>query len=185
MSKYVILYRINNGECRYIEISNDKIRLDYQGKPIVNNPCCSTRIRENFEDVETWLTEDIFNRMKNTDGSDTFSDVVDMINSGEHKEFETYIKDNELEKICDEYNVDIEDAENIVWNYYNNDYFDSSIISYVWDNYYDIAESYVDECCNVESWMYNYIDFDSMGEDIASDRGMYELYDGRIIEYSN
>lgn len=185
MAKNVILYRIKDDECRYIEISNDKIHFDYQGKPIVHNPRCSTRIKENFEDVETWLTEDIFNRMKNTDGSDTFSDVVDMINNGEHKEFEAYIKDNELEKICDEYNIDVDEAEEVIWNYYDNDYFDSTIITYVWDSCYDIAESYVDECCNVESWMYNYIDFDSMGEDIASDRGMYELYDGRIIEYAN
>ena len=185
MSKYVILYRIKDDECRYIEISNGNIHLDYQGKPIVSNPTCITRIHENFEDVETWLTEDVFNRMKNADGNDAFSDVVDMIADGEHEDFEAYIKNDELEKICDKYNVDIEDAENIVWNYYNNDYFDNSIIAYVWDNYYDIAESYVDECCNVESWMYNYIDFDSMGEDIASDRSMYELYDGRIVEYSN
>ena len=185
MAKNVILYRIKDDECRYISISDDVICVDYEGKPIVHNPCCSTRIKENFEDVETWLTEDIFNRMKNTDGSDTFSDVVDMIKNGEHEDFEAYIKNDELEKICDEYNIDVDEAEEVIWNYYDNDYFDSTIITYVWDSHYDIAESYVDECCNVESWMYNYIDFDSMGEDIASDRGMYELYDGRIIEYAN
>ena len=185
MSKNVILYRIKDDECRYISISDDVICVDYEGKPIVHNPCCSTRIKENFEDVETWLTEDVFNRMKNTDGSDTFSDIVDMINNGEHKEFEEYIKANELEKICDEYNIDVDEAEEVIWNYYDNDYFDSTIIAYVWDSHYDIAESYVDECCNVESWMYNYIDFDNMGEDIASERGMYELYDGRIVEYAN
>ena len=71
------------------------------------------------------------------------------------------------------------------YNYYDNDYFDSTIITYIWDNHSDIAEAYLDECCNIESWMYNYIDLDSMGEDIASDRGMYELYDGRIVEYAN
>ena len=185
MSKYVILYRINDDECRYINIDNDVIHLDYQGRPTVSNARCLMRINEEFDEVETWLTEDVFNRMKNTDGTDTFSDVLDMIKHGEHEDFEVYIKNDELEKICDEYNVDIEDAENIVWNYYDNDYFDSSIIAVVWDNYYDIAESYVDECCNIESWMYPYIDFESMGEDIASDKGMYELYDGRIVEYSN
>ena len=183
MAKNVILYRIKDDECRYINIDNDVIHLDYQGRPIVSNARCSMRINEEFDEVETWLTEDVFNRMKNTDGTDTFSDVLDMIKHGEHEDFEAYIKNDELEKICDEYNVDIEDAENIVWNYYDNDYFDSSIIAVVWDNYYDIAESYVDECCNIESWMYPYIDFESMGEDIASDRGMYELYDDRIVEY--
>ena len=185
MTKHVILYRIKNGECRYIEINNGNIHLDYQGEPIVNSPTCYTRIHENFEDIETWLTEDVFNRLKNTDGTDTFSDIVDMINNGEHKEFEEYIKADELEKMCDEYGFDTGEAEEIMWNYYDNDYFDSTIVMYVWNNYSDIAESYVDECCNVESWMYNYIDFDSMGEDIASDRGMYELYDGRIVEYAN
>lgn len=188
MSKYIILYRIKNeyDGCRYIELNSDgTIHLDYSGKPIVSNANCSTRIKENFEDVETWVTEDVFNRMKNTDGNDTFSDVVDMINNGEHEAFEAYIKADEIEKIYDEYGIDTEEAEEVIYNYYDNDYFDSTIIAYVWDNHYDIAESYVDECCNVESWMYNYIDFDSMGEDIASDRGMYELYDGRIVEYAN
>ena len=51
MAKNVILYRIKDDECRYIEISNDKIHLDYEGKPIVHNPCCSTRIKEDFEDT--------------------------------------------------------------------------------------------------------------------------------------
>ena len=187
MAKNVILYRIKDeyDGCRYIEISNNKIHLDYEGEPIVNNSRCSTRIRENFEDVETWLTEDVFNRMKNADGDDTFSDVVNMINNGEHEAFETYIKADEIEKIYDEYGIDAEEAEEIIYNYYDNDYFDSTIIAYIWDNHYDIAEAYLDECCNIESWMYNYIDLDSMGEDIASDRGMYELYDGRIVEYAN
>ena len=82
MSKYIILYRIKNeyNGCRYIELNNDgTIHLDIGGKPIVSNARCSTSIYENFNDVETWVTEDVFNRMKNTDGSDTFSDVVDMI----------------------------------------------------------------------------------------------------------
>ena len=117
MSKYVILYRTDDEECRYINIDNDVIHLDYQGKPIVGNARCSMRINEEFDEVETWLTEDVFNRMKNTDGNDTFSDVLDMIKRGEHEDFEAYIKNDELAKICDEYNVDIEDAENIVWNY--------------------------------------------------------------------
>ena len=174
MVKNVILYRIKDDietGCRYIELDNDKILLDYSGEPIVGNAMCSTRIDEDFEDVETWLTEDIFNRMKNTDGNDTFSDVVDMINNGEHEAFE--------------YGIDAEEVEEVIYNYYDNDYFDSTIIAYIWDNHYDIAEAYLDECCNIESWMYNYIDLDSMGEDIASDRGMYELYDGRIVEYAN
>ena len=185
MSKNVILYRIKNGECRYIEISNDIIHLDYEGKPIVHNPCCSTRIREDFDEVETWLTEDVFNRMKNTDGTDTFSDVVDMIKNEEHKSFEDYIKETELEKIMAEYDIDDEEAENVIYNYYDNDYYDSTIISYVWDNYNDIADNYLDECYNIDSWVYNYIDLDGMGTDIAGDRGMYELYDGRIVEYAN
>lgn len=185
MSKNVILYRIKDDECRYIEISNNEIHLDYQGKPIVNNACCSTRMTEPFNEVETWLTEDVYNRMLNTDGTDTFSDVVDMINNGEHEEFETYIKADELEKICDEYNIDIDEAKDVVYNYYDSDYYDSTIIAYVWYDYYELAENFVDDCCNLESWLYPYIDFTSLGEGMASDRGMYELIDGRIVEYAN
>ena len=186
MGKYIILYRIKNeyDGCRYIELNSDgTIHLDYGGKPTVSNARCSVRIDENFDDVETWITEDIFNRMKNIDGNDTFSDVADMIANGEHKDFEAYIKNDELEKICNEYNLDFEEADKVIHNYYDNDYFDNSIIACVWNNLYNIAESYVEECCNVASWMYNYIDFDSMGEDIASDKGMYELEDGRVVEY--
>lgn len=188
MVKNVILYRIKDDietGCRYIELDNDKIHLDYSGEPIVGNAMCSTRIKEDFEDVETWVTKDVFNRLKNADGDDTFSDVFDMIANNEHKEFEAYIMHDELEKICDYLDVDFEEADEIVYNYYNNDYFDRSIVTYIWDCHSDIAESYVYECCNVEDWICNYIDLDRMGEDIASDRGMYELYDGRIVEYAN
>lgn len=186
MSKYIILYRIKdeyNG-CRYIELNSDgTIHLDYSGKPIVSNACCSTRINEDFEDVETWVTEDVFNRMKNNDGNDTFSDVVDMIANGEHEEFESYIRESEIEKMCDEYILDEDDVEEVLDNY-NNDYFDMSVISYVWNDAYDVAENYVDECCNVESWLTSYIDYEGLGEAIVSDGWYYELYDGRVVEYT-
>lgn len=188
MSKYIILYRIKDeyDGCRYIELNSDgTMHLDYQGEPIVSNARCSTRINEDFEDVETWVTKDVFNRMKNTDGNDTFSDVVDMITNGEHEEFEKYIRESEIEKMCDEYALDEDDVENIIWNYAVVDgYFDISIISYVWDNAYDIAENYVDDCCNIESWLTSYIDYEGLGEAIIEDGYYYELCDGRVVEYS-
>lgn len=186
MSKYIILYRIKDeyDGCRYIELNSDgTINLDYSGKPIVSNAHCSTRIKEDFEDVETWLTEDVFNRMKNTNGDDTFRDVVDMIANREHEEFETYVRESEIEKMCEEYALDEEDIEEVL-NDYNNDYFDISIISYVWNDAYDVAENYVDECCNIDSFLTSYIDYDGLGEAIVNDGWYYELYDGRVVQYS-
>ena len=186
MSNYIILYR-NKDEydgCRYIELNSDgTIHLDYNGKPIVSNARCSTRIDENFDDVETWLTEDVFSRMKNTDGNDTFSDVVDMIANGEHEEFESYVRESEIEKMYDEYGLGEEDVENVLDNY-NNDYFDMSIISDVWNDAYDVAENYIDECYNIESWLTNYIDYDRLGEAIIEDGWYYELHDGRVVQYN-
>ena len=185
MSKYIILYRIKDeyDGCRYIELNSDgTMRLDYSGKPIVSNASCSTRIYENFDDVETWLTEDVFNRMKNTDGDDTFSDVVDMIANREHEEFEKYVRESEIEKMCNEYNLDEDDVKDIIATY-NEDYFDTSIISYVWTDAYDVAENYVDECCNIESWLTNYIDYEGLGEAIVNDGWYYELNDGRVVQY--
>lgn len=187
MSKYIILYRIEDeyDGCRYIELNSDgTIHLDYSGEPIVSNARCITRIGENFDDVETWVTEDVFNRMKNTNGNDTFSDVVDMIAHGEHKEFEKYIRESEIEKMCDEYVLDEEDVEEVLYNYNVCDYFDISIISYVWDNTYDVAENYVDECCNIESWLTSYIDYDGLGKAIVDDGWYYELNDGKVVQYS-
>lgn len=187
MSKYIILYRIKDeyDGCRYIELNSDgTIYLDYSGEPIVSNACCSTRIYENFEDIETWVTEDVFNRMKNADGNDTFSDVVDMIANGEHKEFETYIRESEIEKMYDEYGFDEDDAKDIIKSYYNNDYFDMSIISCVWTDAYDVATNYIDEYCNIESWLTNYIDYEGLGEAIVADGYYYELWDNRVVEYN-
>lgn len=191
MSKYIILYRIINeyDGCRYIELNDDgTIHLDIGGKPIVSNACCSTRIDENFDDVETWLTEDVFNRMKNTDGDDTFSDVVDMIANGEHEEFKTYIRESEIEKMCEEYALDEEDAEKVLcnYNYYDEDYdyFDMSVISCVWNDAYDVVENYVDDCCNIESWLANYIDYEGLGEAIIGDGCYYKLDDGRVVQYN-
>lgn len=187
MSKYIILYRIKDeyDGCRYIELNSDgTIHLNSGGKPIVSNARCWTLINEDFDDVETWLTEDVFNRMKNTDGNDTFSDVVDMIANGEHEEFETYVRESEIEKICEEYALDEDDVEEVLDNYNNNDYFDISVIVNVWNDAYDIAEDYVDECCNIDSFLTNYIDYNGLGEAIVEDGYYYELYDGRVVEYS-
>ena len=186
MSKYIILYRIKDeyDGCRYIELNSDgTMRLDYSGKPIVSNARCSTCINEDFEDVETWVTEDVFNRMKNTDGNDTFSDVVDMIANGEHKAFETYICESEIDKMREVYGLDEDAAKDVIRNY-GNEYFDVSIFSYVWNDAYDIAKNYFDECCNIESWLTNYIDYEGLGEAIVSDDYYYELYDGRVVQYN-
>ena len=188
MSKYIILYRIKDeyDGCRYIELNNDgTIHVDCYGKPIVSNARCSVRIDEDFDDVETWLTEDVFNRMKNADGNDTFSDVADMIANGEHKEFETYICESEIDKMYEEYGLDEDDAKDVIRNY-RNEYFDVSIISYVWNDAYDVAENYVDECCNIDSFLTSYIDidYDRLGEAIIADGCYYELYDGRVVQYN-
>lgn len=188
MSKYIILYRIKDeyDGCRYIELNSDgTIHVDINNRPIVSNACCSTRINEDFEDVETWVTEDIFNRLRNYNKrKDTFSDVVDMIANGEHEEFEKYIRESEIEKMCDEYALDAEDIEEVLYNYYNNDYFDINVIAYVWNDAHDVAENYIDEFCNIESWLTSYIDYEGLGEAIIEDGYYYELYDGRIVQYS-
>lgn len=189
MSKYVILYRIKDeyDGCRYIELDNDgTIHLDYKGSPIVSNARCMMRIDEDFEDIETWVTKDVFDRMKNTNGDDTFSDVVDMIANGEHEEFETYVRESEIEKMCDEYGFDEDDAKDIMkfYGYYDNSYFDMSIISYVWNDAYDIAKNYIDEFCNIESFLTSYIDYDGLGEAIIEDGDYYELFDGRVVQYN-
>lgn len=187
MSKYIILYRIKDeyDGCRYIELNSDgTIHVDCGGKPIVSNARCSVRIDEDFDDVETWLTEDVFNRMKNTDGNDTFSDVADMIANGEHKAFETYICESEIEKMYEEYRINEDDAKDVIQNY-QNEYFDISIINCVWNDAYDIAENYIDGYCNIESFVTNYIDYDGLGEAIVNDDYCYyTLSDDRVVEYS-
>ena len=190
MSKYVILYRVKDSYygCRYIELNDDgTIHTDWGGRPIISNATYVGNIREGFDDfdnVETWLTEDVFNRIKYADGNDTFSDVVDMIANGEHKEFEKYIRESEIEMMCDEYRLDREDVEEIIDNYQNNDYFDMNIIANVWNDAYDIAEHYIDECCRIDAWLTNYIDYERLGEAIVEEGYYYELANGRVVEYN-
>ena len=86
--------------------------------------------------------------------------------------------------MCDEYGFDEDDAKDIIKCVYNNDYFDVSVISYVWNDAYDVAENYVDECCNSDSFLTNYIDYEGLGEAIVSDDCYYELGDGRVVQYS-
>ena len=187
MSKYVILYRVKNNYygCRYIELNDDNtIHTDWGGRPIISNATYVGGICENFDEVETWLTEDVFNRMKYADGTDTFSDVVDMIANGEHKEFEKYIRESELEMMCNEYRLNKEDVEEIIDNYQNNDYFDMNIIANVWSDAYDITEHYIDEWCRIDTWLTNYIDYDRLGEAIVEEGYYYELANGRVVEYN-
>ena len=190
MSKYVILYRVKDSYygCRYIELNDDNtIHTDWGGRPIISNATYVGNIREGFDDfdnVETWLTEDVFNRIKYADGTDTFSDVVDMIANGEHKEFEAYIRESEIEMMCNEYRLDKEDVEEIIDNYQNDDYFDMNIIANIWSDAYDIAEHCIDECCRIDTWLTNYIDYDRLGETIIEEGYYYELADGRVVEYN-
>lgn len=97
--------------------------------------------------------------------------------------FAEKIKQGEIEFMKEEYDFDDEDIENI-YDYYSEEYFDRAIIGRIFDSSYDVAEESIDNNYNIDDWIKDYIDYNSMGNDIIRDGDYVELSDGRIVEYN-
>ena len=195
--------------CIYIE----RPRFDcghYYSIPRPTGPCYSSGWSEdgeyNYDYIDTVLTEEEYDKFRTLineldlvgDGLDKDAEkkkladakvaeinkfIDDYLLSDKAEEFRKKIQEEEDEYMKEEYDFDDEDIEEI-HEEYGGDYFDRAIIDRVYDDYYDIAEEYLENYCNVESWMTRYIDYDAMGEDLANDGDCIELSsNGRIVKF--
>ena len=68
---------------------------------------------------------------------------------------------------------------------YNGSYRDRGIISYVYDDAYDLGNETAHSCGYIDRnnvhIMERYFDFEKFGEDLLDDYDYYELKDGRVV----
>lgn len=182
----------------------------YYSLPRPTGPCYSSSWDEdgeyNYDYLDTVLTEEEYDKFRTLiyeldlvrNGLDKDEEkkkladakvkelnkfIDDYLLSDKAEEFRKKIQEEEDEYLKKEYGFDDEDIEQI-HNEYGGDYFDRGIVGCVYDDSYAVADRWVDECCNVDDWIKNYIDYDKMGDDIVSDGDYVELSDGRIVEYN-
>jgi len=107
------------------------------------------------------------------------------LQSEENEQMFKKIIEEEKEIIKQEWNLGDEDIEEI-FNNYPYEYRDRAIITCVYAGAYELGESEIDDCFNVEEFIKKYIDFEKFGEDLISnnDDRYIELQDGRIVELS-
>lgn len=187
MSKYVFLGRIKNcndrDACAYIERREHR---GIDGKIIIQGACyCGFEhefreaiINDSFESI---LTKEELLDLLDNEGRQAI--YMDKLLSDEAIEFKNKIMEDEHEMMKADYNLDDEDIERIL-DYYTLDYEDRAIICAIYEDTYELGEDWVDNCCNVEEWLKQYIDYEKMGEDILENEDYVELADGRIVRLS-
>lgn len=181
----------------------------YYSLPRPTGACYSSNWNEDgeyeYDYLDTVLTEEEYNKFiqlideldKISDGLDKDEEkkkladakaeelnkfIDDYLLSEKTMKFAEKIKQGEIEFMKEEYDLDDEDIENI-YDYYGGEYFDRAIIGRIYNDYYEVAEEYIEcGCGDISSFVENYIDYDRMGEDLVSDGDYVELSDGRIVE---
>lgn len=132
-----------------------------------------------FEINHTWIDD------RTTDNATTLYNIKKKLESDLNKDLFMQVQEEETEWLYNEYSLDYNDIEEIFDNY-GLEYRDRAVVDYVWTDTYQLAENYIDECCNVENWLEPYIDYEAFGRDMVdNDEERYvELTDGRIVELS-
>lgn len=189
MSKYTFLFKENgtdDRDCvRYVELKSLKENhLCIDGKFNVHGACYCMSLKENdvdYEDITTILTEEEFKVLCNPEGEDLTS-IIEKLESEENAELFEQIIEEEKEYLMDEYNLDEEDVE-YIFDSYCLDYRDRGIVSYVFDDAYDLGyeEAYSLGYVERNSVSERYFDFEKFGEDLLEEEQYLELNDGRCV----
>ncbi len=215
--KNVFLYRVKNSDdmdcVKYIE--NQPMRFEcghYFGNVILHGSCYSGGKFADYEDIETILTKDEYDRLlkfnedirslgygieKDSDRyklgiklCEDIQSVYDKLNGEENEKLFEKVSQEEMEYLKEEFNLNDSDIEAIL-DEYRLEYKDRSIVESVYENAYELGEeetfslgllSYNDHY--VSDIMQRHFDYESFGEEIA-DNGYYvTLDDGRIVSLS-
>lgn len=205
----LFLYRLKDSNdrdcCAYIE--NRPMRFEcnhYFGRITIHGSCYWGGDFATYDEIETVLTREEYQTLidfsnaiaqlgygiKRGDeryqkGLNLCADVqyvYDKLQSDEAKEFFDEIWESEKEFLMDKHNLDEDEIEDIVDNYYH-EYRDRSIISHIFESSYACGEEeayalgYVQRNTVVE----RYFDFEAFGEDLLEDDCYHELHDGRVV----
>lgn len=181
--------------CAYIDIADLKrSQTCIDGKFNICGACYSMSLGRRYSDhhnadlayseIDTILTEEQYNRLLNPKTDDDYTDIIKTLTSIEAADFYAEIIASEQEYMMEEYSLDIDDIEEIYYNY-SLDYQDRAIIGYVYqdssDLGYDEMENYFTECKMPDSLM-NYFDYEKFGEDLVNESEFYlELSSGRVV----
>ena len=172
--------------------------------------CYSTRLKkyteEEFSNLTTILTYEEYNKiiefdnqLNNLGTGIEFNDeryikglelieeiqpIFDKLNSKENKELFNKVVEEEKDFLMEEYDISIEDVEDIFEEYYL-EYRDRAIVGNIFNNTYVLGEEemwqlgYIDNSNN--SFVDKYIDYEAFGEDLLKQEQYYQLEDGRIV----
>ena len=204
----LFLYQLKDCEERdkfaYIENGVKFVCNHYFSSPSPEGACYSGGGFADYEDIITILTKqeylDFLKFSKDVKSfgygieknSEKYNECIEVINN--HKYLYDKLKSTENEKLFNkllsedwdrfkkENCLNDEDIKNIKENYCG-DYKDSSIVSDILDDIYSYAKEFIDDTCNIEEWIKQYIDFEEMGKDLLEDRGI-ELNNGKVIVYN-
>ena len=207
MSGEVFLYKLKNSDndrdaCCYIDTASFECG-HYFHVPRPCGPCYTSSGFADYDNIETVLTKKEYSQfLKLCDELNAFGGGLD---KDEEKKAKAQEKANELnsfishylwsekaekfakkiqfeedEWLKEEYDLDDEDIE-LIHDTYGGNYFDRAIVGRVYNDSYEVAEEYLDDCCSIEEWIKNYIDYDKMGDDLINDGYFAELSDGRYV----
>lgn len=178
MSNYIFLYRTKAADdrdcCAYVDINQIKAhRICCDGKFNIHGACYSSSLGGTYsnyayDEVDTILTEEQFNRLVNPTKNDSFEDIITALTSDEAENFFEQIKESEREYIAEEHNLSEEEID-YVFDNYSLPYYDRGVIGYVWFDYDELGREYIGSCCSVPDFLENYIDYGKFGEDLAED----------------
>ena len=182
---------------KYLEFDNEnEFRFGICGACFYNiSKEDKQHLLNNYENLTTALTKEeltqlfeidsVWTDKRTTDNATTLYNIKKKLESDLNKDLFMQVQEEEIEWLYNEYSLDYNDIEEIFDNY-GLEYRDRAVVDYVWTDTYQLAENYINECCNIENWIEPYIDYEAFGRDMVDNDGerYVELTDGRIVELS-
>lgn len=209
----IFLYRLKNTDdrdrCVYIDDENYESRFHcnhYFGSIILCGPCFSKHFFPEYEKIETILTKGEYAKLisiskqfdklgcfikkdsptykKGLEICDELQVIFEKLKSEKARNFYKKIMASEKKFMKNEYSFSDDDINEIFENYLL-PYRDRGIISYVYNNFTEVANRIISDCYDIPSNLENYFDYKRFGIDLVNeDEHYHELPDGRVVEYN-
>lgn len=196
MSK-TFLYRTKAADdrdcCAYIDIADlEKSHTCIDGKFNIYGACYSMSLGGEYADlayseVDTFLTEEQYNRLLNPKAGDDYTDIIKTLTSAEGTEFVEEIFESEAEYIQEEYGLSYDEVMEVYHNYAG-DYQDRAIIGYVYQDSSDLGyaemENYFAEYKMPDGLMH-YFNYERFGKDLVNESENYLKLSSGMVVYLN
>lgn len=191
MANYVFLYKDTlEGYVAYIDLDDlQQHHVCCDARYNIHNANFAQSFRDEYipeyDNLVSILSIEELNHLCH-DNVEAIPEIIEKLASKSNDTLFLGVTMQEREVLKDTWGLNDDDVD-LIFNAYPLDYMDRDIVGFVYESEYDLGDEYVSQALYIEkemNWLRDYIDFNSIGEDLCQEEMYVKLCDGRCVKYN-